>query len=77
MIVEFVLGLAALSGDVNACETHRQRLDGIAAALDRRPRDAMLYYFEAVTWADCDQTEAMLSALGRTQEFGAGFLPVR
>lgn len=77
MIVEFVLGLAALSGDVNACDKHRQRLDGIAAALDRRPRDAMLYYFEAVTWADCGQTEPLLAALARTQEFGAGFLPVR
>lgn len=77
MIVEIVLGLAALSGEVNACEAHRQRLEGIAAVLDRRPRDAMLYYFEAVTWADCGQTQPMLAALARTQEFGAGFLPVR
>lgn len=77
MLIEIVLGLAALSGDVNVCPQHRQRLDAIAQALERRPGEAMLFYWEAATWADCGQLESSLSALARTREAASGFLPVR
>ena len=77
MLVEIVLGFAALAGDVMACPAQRERLEAIAGALERRPTDATLFYWAAATWADCGQIEPALAALARTQELGDGFLPIR
>jgi hypothetical protein len=77
MLAEIVLGFAALAGDVTACPTHRERLEAIAGALERRPTDATLFYWAAATWADCGQIEPARAALARTQELGDGFLPIR
>jgi hypothetical protein len=77
LLAEIVLGFAALAGDVSACPAHRERLEAIAGALERRPGDATLFYWAAATWADCDQLEPAVAALARTQELGEGFLPIR
>jgi hypothetical protein len=77
MLIEIVLGLAGLAGDVTACPAHRERLEAIAGALERRPTDATLFYWAAATWADCAQLDPALAALARTQELGEGFLPIR
>ncbi len=77
MLVEIVLGFASFAGDVSACPSHRERLEAIAGALERRPTDATLFYWAAATWADCGQLEPALAALARTQELGEGFLPIR
>ena len=77
MLLEIVLGFAALAGDVTACPAHRERLEAIAGALERRPADATLFYWAAATWADCGQLDPALAALARTQELGEGFLPIR
>jgi hypothetical protein len=76
MLIQIVL-LGALSGDVAACPDQAPRLNAIAAALERRPKDATLYYWEAATWAQCGQLKPTLGALARTREYGAGFLPIR
>jgi len=77
MLLEIVLGFAAVAGDVTACPAHRERLEAIAGALERRPTDATLFYWAAATWADCGQVDPALAALARTQELGEGFLPIR
>lgn len=77
MLLDIVLGLAALGGETTACPVHRERLEAIAGALERRPTDATLFYWAAATWADCGQLDPALAALARTQELGEGFLPIR
>lgn len=77
MLLEVVFGFAALAGEASACPAHRERLEAIAGALERRPTDATLFYWAAATWADCGQLDSALTALARAQELGEGFLPIR
>ncbi|HEX8171571.1 MAG TPA: hypothetical protein VF824_13620 [Thermoanaerobaculia bacterium] len=73
-----VLVLAAMSlrgGEV--CPEQREQLASIAAALERRPADASLHYFQAITFAACGDAERSAAALAQTLRFGAGFLPPR
>lgn len=69
--------IASLSADAKLCPQHAQRLQAIAAALDQRPTDATLYFWEAATWADCRQVAPALAALDLVRDHGDGFLPIR
>ena len=71
-----LIAAAALSGDPQLCTRNAPRLNAIAAALERRPTDATLYFWEAATWADCRQLAPTLAALDKVREHGAGFLPI-
>jgi sugar lactone lactonase YvrE len=75
-MLELIL-LAGLSGDPKLCPQHAQRLEAIATALEQRPTDATLHYWEAATWADCRQVAPALVALDLVREHGEGFLPIR
>lgn len=69
--------MASLSGDAKLCPDHAPRLQSIAGALEQRPTDATLYYWEASTWADCGQVASALAALDLVRKHGDGFLPIR
>ncbi len=73
MLIEVVL-FAALSGDIATCPANKARLGAIATALERRPMDATLRFWEAASWAQCGQLQPALAALDRTFELGDGFL---
>ena len=75
MVFELIAA-AALSGDPASCTQNAPRLNAIAAALERRPTDGTLYFWEAATWADCRQLAPTLAALEKVREHGDGFLPI-
>jgi sugar lactone lactonase YvrE len=75
MVVELIAA-GALSADPAPCTQNSPRLNAIAAALERRPTDATLYFWEAATWADCRQLGPTLAALDKVRDYGEGFLPI-
>jgi sugar lactone lactonase YvrE len=75
MVFELVAA-AALSGDPASCTRNAPRLNAIAVALERRPTDGTLYFWEAATWADCRQLAPTLAALDKAREHADGFLPI-
>jgi sugar lactone lactonase YvrE len=71
-----LIAAAALSADPALCTQNAARLNAIAGALERRPTDATLYFWEAATWADCRQLAPTLAALDKARAHGDGFLPI-
>lgn len=57
------------------CPELADRLDAIEALLERRPEDATVHYYHALTLAACGDPVGTVAALERVLENGDGFLP--